>query len=95
MGVFRASTPFNIFKNKRKVEAMLNESLNRFIFDSIHFQRAFNTFFALSTMLNDPFKRPRDLVQTSFRRMLKQMLILFKRALIKEQLSLYLEETVV
>ena len=36
------STPFDIFKNKRNVEAMLNESLNQFKFDSTHFQQAFN-----------------------------------------------------
>ena len=36
------SVPFNIFKNKGNVEAMLNESLNRFKFDSTRFQHAFN-----------------------------------------------------
>ena len=38
------SAPFNIFKNKKKkyVEAMLNESLKQFKFDSTHFQQAFN-----------------------------------------------------
>ena len=38
------STPFNIFKNKRNVEAMLNESLKQFKLDSTHFQQAFNIF---------------------------------------------------
>ena len=37
-------TPFNIFKNKGNVEAMLNESLNQFKFDSTHLQQAFNYF---------------------------------------------------
>ena len=41
------STPFNIFKNKGSVEAMLNESLNQFKFYSTHFQQAFNIFFTL------------------------------------------------
>ena len=36
------STPLNIFKDKENVESMLNESLNRFKFDSTHFQQAFN-----------------------------------------------------
>ena len=53
-------TPFNIFKSKGNVGSMLNESLNRFKFDSTHFQQAFNIF-TLSTMLNDLFKRPRHL----------------------------------
>ena len=39
-----AWTPFNIFENKGKVQSMLNESLNRFKFDSTRFQQAFNTF---------------------------------------------------
>ena len=70
------STPFNISNNKGNVEAMLNESLNQFKFDSTRFQQAFNIFFSftLSTMLNDLFKRPRHLVQQSVERMLKQML---------------------
>ena len=34
------STPFNIFKNKRNVEGMLNQSLNLFKFDSRYFQQA-------------------------------------------------------
>ena len=38
------SMPFNIFKNKGNVEAMLNESLNQFKFDSTHFQQGFNIF---------------------------------------------------
>ena len=38
------STPFNIFKNKGNVEAMLNESLNQFKFDSTHFQHFFYAF---------------------------------------------------
>ena len=73
-------TPFNIFKNKRNVEAMLNESLNQFKFDSTHFQQAFNIFLALSTMLDDLFKCLRHLVQQSVECMLKQTLKPFKRA---------------
>ena len=38
------STTFNIFKNNGNAEAMLNESLNQFKFDSTHFQQAFNIF---------------------------------------------------
>ena len=33
------STPFDIFKNKGNVEAMLNETLNQFKFGSTHFQQ--------------------------------------------------------
>ena len=68
----------SIFKNKGNVVWTLNESLNRF-----KFQHAFNklsTFFTLSTMLNDLFKRPRHLVQQSVECMLKQILKPFKRA---------------
>ena len=81
------STPFHICKNKENVEAMLNESLNQFKFDSTLFQQAFNIF-TLSTMLNDLFKRPQR--PRRFQRhstfsnlvegMLKQMLKPFKRA---------------
>ena len=39
-----ASTPCNIFKNKGNVEAILNENLNQFKFDSTHFQQAFKIF---------------------------------------------------
>ena len=42
--VLTASTPLNVFKNKGNVEAMLNESLNQFKFDSTRFQQAFNIF---------------------------------------------------
>ena len=41
-------TPFNIFKNKGNVEAMLNESLKQFKFDSTHFQQTFNIFYAFN-----------------------------------------------
>ena len=42
-------TPFNIFKNKENVESMLNETLlNKFKFDSIHFQQTFNIFYAFN-----------------------------------------------
>ena len=34
-----ALTPIKIFKNKGNVDAMLNESLNQFKFDSTHFQQ--------------------------------------------------------
>ena len=40
----KVSTPLNVFKNKGNVEAMLNESLNHFKFDSTHFQQSFNNF---------------------------------------------------
>ena len=59
---------------------MLNESLNRLKLDSTRFQQAFNVF-ALSTMLDDLFKRTQHLVQESVECMLKQMLKPFKRAL--------------
>ena len=36
------STPFDIFKNKGNVKAMLKASLNQFKFHSTHFQQAFN-----------------------------------------------------
>ena len=80
--VLTVSVPFNIIKNKGNVEAMLNESLNQFKFDSTHFQQAFDIFFPPWTMLNDLFKRPRHLVQQSVERMLNQMLKPFKRAFI-------------
>ena len=38
------STPFNIFKGKKNVESLLNESLNQIKFDSTHFQQAFIVF---------------------------------------------------
>ena len=38
------STPFNSFKNKGNVEAILNEILNQFKFNPTHFQRALNNF---------------------------------------------------
>ena len=40
----------------------------------------FSTFFTLSTMLNDLYKRSQHLVQRSVERMLSQMLKPFKRA---------------
>ena len=44
--VLTVSVPFNIIKNKGNVEAMLNESLNQFKFDSTHFQQfKLSTFF--------------------------------------------------
>ena len=52
-------------------------------------QQAFtklSTFFTLSTMLNDLFKRPQHLVQQSVELMLKQMLKLFKRVLIQHNM---------
>ena len=52
-----ASTPFKIFENKGNVVWMLYESLNRFKFDSHAFNKL-STFFTLSTMLDDLFKRP-------------------------------------
>ena len=52
--VQKVSTPFNIFKNKGNImEAMLNESLTKFKFDSTHFQQL-STFFTLSTMSERP-----------------------------------------
>ena len=44
------STPFNILKNKQKVESMLNASFNQFKFDSTHFQQAFNFFYAFNNV---------------------------------------------
>ena len=61
-------------ENKENVVWMLNESLNRFKFDSIRFQQAFNIF-TPSTMLDDRFKRSQHLVQQSVERMLNQMLM--------------------
>ena len=66
-----ASTSFNIFENKGKVELILNESLNRFKFDSTRFQQAFNIF-TFSTMLDDLFKSTEHLVQQSVECMLKK-----------------------
>ena len=40
------------------VEAMLNESLNQFKFDSTRFQQAFDIVFHFQPMLNDVFKHP-------------------------------------
>ena len=65
------TTKLNIFKSKENVESILNESLNHFKLDLPNM---------LSTMLNDPFKCPRHLVQQSVERTLKQMLKPFKRA---------------
>ena len=45
-----ASTPFNIFKNKENVKSMFNESLSQFKIDSIHFQQAFNIFYAFNNV---------------------------------------------
>ena len=45
-----ASTPFNIFVNKGNVVWMLNESLNRFKFDSTCFQQAFNIFYTFNNV---------------------------------------------
>ena len=42
--VQKVSTPFNVFKNNGNVEAMWNESLNQFKFDSTRFQQALNIF---------------------------------------------------
>ena len=50
---------------------MLNENLNQYKFGSPRFQQAFNIFFALLTVLNDPVKRPQHLVQQCVERMLK------------------------
>ena len=36
------STPFNIFQNEGNVEALLDESLSQFKFDSTSFKQAFN-----------------------------------------------------
>ena len=76
-----ASTPINIFKDKVNVEAMLNESLNQFNLIQHTFNKL-STFFALSTMLNDLFKRPDIRFNNlSVERMLKQMLKPFKRTI--------------
>ena len=69
------STPSNIFKNKRNVEAMLNLSFNQFKFDSAHFQQAFNN-------VERPVQTPPTFGSTNVlaEHMLKQMLKPFKRA---------------
>ena len=46
-----------------------------------HAFKKLSTFFTLSTMLNDLFKRPQHLVQQGVERMLNQMSKPFKRAL--------------
>ena len=74
------STPFNIFKNKENIEAMLNESLNQFKFDSTHFQQAFNIFLRFQPCWTICAKRPQYLAQKSIERRLKQVLKPFKRA---------------
>ena len=74
-----ASTLFNIFGNKGNVVWMLNESLNRFKFDSTRFQQSFNVF-PLLTVLDDLFKYPHHLFQQSVERMLNQMLKPFELA---------------
>ena len=74
-----ATTPFNVFESKGKVESILNESLNQFTRDSTGFQQAFNIFYIFNK-LNDLFKRLRHLVQQSVESMLKQMLKPFKQA---------------
>ena len=56
--VQRASTPFNIFENKGKVESILNEILNRFKFDSTRFQQAFNNFYAFNNVGRPVQTRP-------------------------------------
>ena len=66
-GVQRASTAYNIFENKGKIEWMLKENLNRFKLDSTRFQRAFDIF-TLSAMLDNLFKRTEDLVRANGRR---------------------------
>ena len=56
--VLMASTPSNIFHNKRNVESiivdrgesMLNESLNQFTFDSTRFQQVFYIFYPLNNV---------------------------------------------
>ena len=79
-----ASTPFNIFERELKgnVESMLNESLNRFKCDSTPSFNKLSTFFTLSAMLNDLFKRTGHLVQQSVECMFKRTLKPFKRAFI-------------
>ena len=72
-----ASTPFNIFENKEKVESMLRESLNLFKLDSTSFQH-FLRF--QESVLDDLFKRTEHLAQQSVECMLKQLLKRFKRA---------------
>ena len=49
-----ASTPFNIFESKGKVDATLNEGLKQIKYDSIRFQQTFNIFYTF----NNLFKRP-------------------------------------
>ena len=68
------STPFNIFENTRNFEAVLNESLNQFKFDSTGFQHYFTPLTMLSDALNISFN-------SYVERMFKQMLKLFTRAI--------------
>ena len=58
------SMPLNVFKNKGNVEAMLNESLNQFKFDSIYFQQAFNNFFYTFNNVERPVETPPTFVST-------------------------------
>ena len=81
-GMFeRLKTPFNTFENKENIVWMLNESLNRFKFDSIRFQQPVQHFLRFKTMLNHLFKRPNIWFNNCVERMLMQMLKPFKRAL--------------
>ena len=52
------STPFNIFENKGKVEATLNEGLNQIKFNSIPFQQAFNIFYTFINNVERPVQTP-------------------------------------
>ena len=74
-----ASTPFNIFENKGKVESTLNENLNRFKLDSTRFQQAFNIFYAFYNV-GRPVQTQRTFGLTKWC-MLKQILEPCKRAL--------------
>ena len=67
------STPSNIFKNK---ESMLTESLNKFTFDSTHFQQAFKIFLYAFNNVERPVKTSPTFGSTT---VLKQILKPFKR----------------
>ena len=65
---------------------MLNESLNRFKFDSTHFQQALNIFYAFNNVGRPVEKRPQNLAQQSVERMLNP----FNRAIKKPRRQLEL-----
>ena len=84
--VFKRLQHHSTFREQRKCYMGLNESLNRFKFDSTPKKK-------LSTMLDDLFKRSQHLVQESVEHMLTRMLKPLKRAFMQSwiQTALILE----